>query len=982
MNEIFRFAAQRAIQRAAPKEIEDNLFKTYGETQRSTFHQQLRDWHEQDDGAAMISAARAYISFTDFVDDLGTLNTPLATLDGWLLDRDDEAPPKQVSAQVQSLTAKSPDLLVGTNEYQEDRRKVADSLLALAVDPSGDEHTRAELMRAMQLFGLLERLAKPPTEALETAAEVRRLLTRGMVVLPSDIFPLPAGTPSGQPPVLDELEGEDIENSWLEPGSDVEVMLNHLDVLVAIKELNNVLTTITPRIEEVDGSQNGLATPWGLPKGSRISRATREVAEKVVGRTAFSNVPETINLLENRASALGAARVANGQPKTVLPFGNGFVELDSFERSAAGRIPERLPADALVRAPGIYDLKVVRQKLKKYERGEVAHIENVLKGESKERTHRRKTATETTLFTETERTEETEQDLQSTERFELQSEATKTTHQDVHLEGGLQVTASYGPAVQVSANAGFALNHSKDESSRQASNYARDVTARSVKRIQERVKEQRTIRTLSEVEETNTHGVENTGKGAEHVVGIYHWVDKVYEAQVFDYGERLLLEFSVPEPAAFFLHTLANRTPEGMTLEKPVPPVVVSGEKEVIVGDKKVKETITRPLGPEDITEITYLGWVQRYSVVGVSPPPKAFVTVSTAIVEPVAQSDNSNPPKSRTIFKAPESGGIGIPDGYKASMYHMMFRTDSNAREHMLIAWAVGNHMGHHAGNAGANPPVHAPWSFNVEAKPLAQEEGLLPVALYLHNVWGFAVTLEVLCERTEESLRRWQLDTYETIMRAYYEQKSRYDEQVAAAAAREGVGIAGRNPQQNREIEKAELKKAAITMLRGGGFEEFDAMGEGAAPHYPEIDVGEAQKEGRVIQFFEQAFEWPQMTYIFYPYFWGRKKRWVSTSQIDDPADPLFAAFLRAGAARVVVPVRPGFEDQVNHYLATDRIWGGGQVPVVGDPLYVSIAQEIRNQQGADTGGVPEGKPWKVRLPTTLTILGEDAKLPEFLT
>ncbi len=118
--------------------------------------------------------------------------------------------------------------------------------------------------------------------------------------------------------------------------------------------------------------------------------------------------------------------------------------------------------------------------------------------------------------------------------------------------------------------------------------------------------------------------------------------------------------------------------------------------------------------------------------------------------------------------------------------------------------------------------------------------------------------------------------------------------------------------------------------------------------------------------------------MTYSLYPYFWGRKDRWLDTSKLSNPTDPIFASFLQAGAARVVVPVRPGYEMMVSHYLATDQVWGGGQIPHVGDELYISIVQEIQEQQDAAGGGTPEDEPWEVTLPTTLAILQQDGKLP----
>ena len=56
----------------------------------------------------------------------------------------------------------------------------------------------------------------------------------------------------------------------------------------------------------------------------------------------------------------------------------------------------------------------------------------------------------------------------------------------------------------------------------------------------------------------------------------------------------------------------------------------------------------------------------------------------------------------------------------------------------------------------------------------------------------------------------------------------------------------------------------------------------------------------EGSYVQFIEQCSEWQKQTYTFYPYFWGRKEDWITRRTLEDP-DPLFASFLRAGAARV---------------------------------------------------------------------------------
>ena len=44
---------------------------------------------------------------------------------------------------------------------------------------------------------------------------------------------------------------------------------------------------------------------------------------------------------------------------------------------------------------------------------------------------------------------------------------------------------------------------------------------------------------------------------------------------------------------------------------------------------------------------------------------------------------------------------------------------------------------------------------------------------------------------------------------------------------------------------------------------------------------------------------------------------------------------SFLQVGMARVIVTVKPGFEDAVQLFIETGLIWNGGEVPVIGDPL-----------------------------------------------
>jgi hypothetical protein len=108
-----------------------------------------------------------------------------------------------------------------------------------------------------------------------------------------------------------------------------------------------------------------------------------------------------------------------------------------------------------------------------------------------------------------------------------------------------------------------------------------------------------------------------------------------------------------------------------------------------------------------------------------------------------------------------------------------------------------------------------------------------------------------------------------------------------------------------------RAELKKNCISILTDQHYDAFDAIDTVAG--LPEINIYQAEAEGAYVRFFEQAFEWEEMTWLTYPYFWGRKSQWPARIAFSDP-DPAFEDFLKAGFCRAVAPVRPGFETAVD--------------------------------------------------------------------
>ncbi|MDQ3789357.1 MAG: hypothetical protein M3422_19215, partial [Actinomycetota bacterium] len=607
------------------------------------------------------------------------------------------------------------------------------------------------------------------------------------------------------------------------------------------------------------------------------------------------------------------------------------------------RLPEALTAPAAVptthgtlKPVGVGDLLVVRQQLKRYEGGEVGHIENVLRGEAKKRTHLRSRTTEQTDITEevVETTEE--RDSQTTERFELKQEAASVQKEDSTFKVGLSVSGSYGPTIEFKASTDFSLNKSKEESAKTATGYSKEISNRAASKVTEKHRQERILRTLEVFSETNEHGINNsTGNGP--VVGVYQWVDKVYESQVYNYGKRMMFDLMIPEPSAFWQHAITTYPKPGSTLVRPVP----------------------FTLKPKDLNKDNYGDYVQRYQVAGVNPPPEEFQTVAKTF-EGTMEHD---------IHVLTKSAELPLPDGYTAlTGFAVMAGT---VWDDWKTNWSVAVVLG--------NRPIY--WTqepVDVREVSLAGEEGAIPLTLSAFGLHTFTLAVEVTCKRTQRAFDAWQLATHQAITQAYLKLERDYQDALAALQVQTATQILGRNPIENRLIERTELKKHAISVFTAQHFGSFGAV-QTSPEGYPEPWLTEAETQGRYVRFFEQAFEWEHMTYLFYPYYWGRKENWAEQAVLQD-TDVQFAEFLRAGSARAVVPVRLGFEVSVAHFLNTGEIWNGSEPPTITDPTYVSVITEIKERDQAKGTETAQGDPWDVRLPTTLVRLRPEGSLPQW--
>ena len=111
--------------------------------------------------------------------------------------------------------------------------------------------------------------------------------------------------------------------------------------------------------------------------------------------------------------------------------------------------------------------------------------------------------------------------------------------------------------------------------------------SRSVSKLVERVLERRTTTTITEFEEKYSHGFDNTDAAHDHISGCYQWIDKVMQAQIYNYGKRLLFDVTVPEPGTNYILAQTKATDQGQTL-----------------GSHRRSRS-----SPSQVTESNYAGW-------------------------------------------------------------------------------------------------------------------------------------------------------------------------------------------------------------------------------------------------------------------------------------------------------------------------------------------------------------------------------------
>jgi hypothetical protein len=692
---------------------------------------------------------------------------------------------------------------------------------------------------------------------------------------------------------------------------------------------------------------------------------------------------------------------------------------------------------------GIGDLKVVKQWLTGYKVGEISHIHNIMKGEVKERNHRHLEKTEEIFSLSSENSSDTQRENQTTERFEVKKEAERVIKTDLNVGAHADFTyknEAYGIVTNVGGN--FAYSNSNQDTQKSASNYARDVMDKAVTQIQSRTTQNRSITKIFETEETNKHTFDNK-QGTSHTSGIYRWLDKKYKAQLYNYGKRLMFEFIIPEPAAFYVEFKMRAVEFDIAIpQKPSPPKYQT----VILANPTLPEYA---LFPDTINEANFNLLREKYDLAEFTYPKQNKVVLLVDKVSGKSLFSKYYEPAKDAQFVSDHFDSQIAEKGYVVEGLVLSgearFWDQAGEANH----WSEKNRFGFYVnghqidykpiteqGGVGIELIRDLGRGYDLRQNKIDVQDGNISLDFEFRDVHYYSLSVLLSLELASDYLLSWQTQVYNKIKsieqkridKINQELEIRYNAQLAnyenalneLNAQTVNDIIQGRSEAFNRQIIRDELKKHCLTMIakefdsldtndilsNEDALEdktveiEYDRFFAGEVPvdrqthvsyetvagfieikkdvQYPKINIAIARKKARYIQFLEQAFEWENIAYLFYPYFWAVENKWIKLMNRLDYTDNNMTAFLKAGSVRILVAVTPAYNDAVLHFLATREPWEGGPLPVIGDPLFIPIYEEIRQQQQDDLqNAVAEGEAWDFEVPTSLVYL-QDSSSP----
>jgi hypothetical protein len=386
-----------------------------------------------------------------------------------------------------------------------------------------------------------------------------------------------------------------------------------------------------------------------------------------------------------------------------------------------------------------------------------------------------------------------------------------------------------------------------------------------------------------------------------------------WRVDLYRYGLRMTYDIVIPSPGADLLRRY----------------------RQLEALDAEISTPFSFDLQPGQVTRDNWQTWAAAYQAEVEPPPPAVIKKLATATIQSTHEEATMN--FAGTI-------DLEVDDGYYLS--YLMVLDEGHTE-------------------AGGEDSM-----YDINAKLyMVGRTGLIRVPFRHRAILVANITAQYDIALTDDAWRAWQFRAWAKIRAAAEDRHLRERQQLKDARAELESKIAPFDALTLRRMELEEIEKGVLRWLFGPDFDVApadvaaildklsanDPLGNDARD--PSSLTNQQWQRvltfGEFVKFLHHAIEWENLLYFTYPYFWDTPQDWTLKRFLEHP-DAFHRRFLRAGSARVVLTIRPGFEKSFAELVET-----GGFDQLPGDHPYVSVAEEIQNYAQTNYPGIPPANP-----------------------
>lgn len=520
-----------------------------------------------------------------------------------------------------------------------------------------------------------------------------------------------------------------------------------------------------------------------------------------------------------------------------------------------------------------------------------------------------------------------------TEKIDTSSATENEVRRSNTLNFGATITGSYGP---VSLTTTVGLNSASEDRKSVKTSMARnrEVTEKSSARVRQEHKVSLKIESKQGVDDSSFKTITNITQSAVRID--YYRMMRKWRTDLFRYGLRLTYDITVPTPGVRLWARWLR----------------------VAEIDRQLKTPFQFGWTPDDIHEGMIDAVALELGILVEHAPPYQVTPPDVFDKTPWRGHNEAGNQTYGTIE-------FDVPPGYQLASAE--FTANYAVWSDLLNFFEILNASDSSTNGslASSSLPEHA------------GRTGHLVVSYVHGGVSQAALRVAFVCIRQLETWIAWQKSAWRMLRDAA---EARHREKMARLQEERDTlwqGLVGKDTLSLRRLEREEMLRLVLLWLVGPGTQYsnapsaiesiIDQMLAGEVAFFnggPSVvpsatfdglsrpEWEQAMLFGNLVKFIQQAVEWENLVYILYPYFWGSETQ-GRDKLLFEHADPEHQNFLRAGYCRVVVTVRPGFEEDFVQFVETGSLSGSYT------SIYMTAAEEIAARARTNYAGIPPANP-----------------------